>query len=107
MVEQNQKVERMWLQCQMPRPDWDAWNERRAKLGLKWADLIVPGTLYYLEKLEREQAAKPPEPVAKQLPEEKPIKQGKKARFGAPGQPKKVKAPVAKVAERPLVEVKS
>jgi hypothetical protein len=46
------KVERTWLQCELPRTDWEALNQRRLALNLKWPDIIVPGTVEYLAKLE-------------------------------------------------------
>lgn len=46
------KVQTSWLQCTLPKADWDAINERRQKLSLKWSDIIIPGTLTQLDKLE-------------------------------------------------------
>jgi hypothetical protein len=46
------KVQTTWLQCTLPKADWDKLNERRLKLGLKWADIVIPGTEAYLAKLE-------------------------------------------------------
>jgi hypothetical protein len=51
-TENKTKVEITWLQCQLPRNEWDALNERRQKLNLKWADIIVPATKEYISKLE-------------------------------------------------------
>ncbi len=51
-MEKKPKVEITWLQCQLPKADWQALNERRLKLNLKWADIIVPATVEYIGKLE-------------------------------------------------------
>lgn len=51
-TEQKQKVDITWLQCQMPRPDWDNLNARRLALKVAWADVVVPGTKQYLDNLE-------------------------------------------------------
>ena len=45
-----------WLQCQLSRGEWDTLNERRLKLNLKWADIIVPATREYISKLEGKKA---------------------------------------------------
>jgi hypothetical protein len=58
MATAKQKVEVTWLQCQLPKPDWEALNKRRLALNLKWADILVLATLEYLDKLE----ANPPAP---------------------------------------------
>ena len=50
-------METTWLQAQLPKVEWDNINERRLKLKLKWYDVIVPGTLAYLDKLEAEQSS--------------------------------------------------
>jgi len=47
-----EKVTTTWLQCTLPKSDWDAINGRRLKLNLKWSDIIIPGTLNYLAELE-------------------------------------------------------
>ena len=47
------KVQTTWLQCTLPKADWDKLNERRQKLGLKWGDIIIPGTLAQLDKMEK------------------------------------------------------
>ena len=41
-----------WLQCTLPQSEWDLINGRRIKLNLKWVDVIKPGVLAYLDKLE-------------------------------------------------------
>ena len=65
MVEQKQKVDITWLQCQLPRDEWNSLNERRAKLNLKWADIIVPATKEYLTKLETPAKRAPAKPKSK------------------------------------------
>jgi hypothetical protein len=49
MTQQKQKSDLTWLQCQIPRTEWDALNERRLKLNLKWADVIIPSVKGKLE----------------------------------------------------------
>jgi hypothetical protein len=52
-TDKNQKVENLtWLQCQIPRTEWQALNKRRLALNLRWADIIVPGVKDYIAKLE-------------------------------------------------------
>jgi hypothetical protein len=45
-------AELSWLQCQIPKDEWQKLNERRLKLSLRWADILLPATLEQLEKLE-------------------------------------------------------
>jgi len=45
-------AETTWLQAQIPRNEWNKLNERRLKLKFKWADILLPATLEYLDKLE-------------------------------------------------------
>jgi hypothetical protein len=54
--EKKSAAEITWLQCQLPRKEWDALNDRRQKLNLKWADIIVPATQEYIGKLEAQAA---------------------------------------------------
>lgn len=67
-----EKVATTWLQCVMPRPDWDGLNARREKLGLKWSQILPPAAESYLTdvergkiKVERPEKAKPAEKPAK------------------------------------------
>lgn len=41
-----------WLQCTMPRPEWEKLNERREKLSIKWAQLIPGAVEAALTRLE-------------------------------------------------------
>lgn len=41
-----------WLQCQVPAEVWERFNERRKKLGLKWAEIILPAVKRHLTELE-------------------------------------------------------
>jgi hypothetical protein len=54
--EKKPKVEITWLQCQLPRSEWDSLNNRRLALKLTWADIIVPGTKKYLDYFEATRA---------------------------------------------------
>ena len=49
--------DKQWLQCTIPTPDWETINQQRAKLSLKWADLMLPAVKTELDRLEA-QAAK-------------------------------------------------
>jgi hypothetical protein len=42
-----------WLQCTISKADWNAINERRAKLGLKWSVLIFPAVVDYLDRIDK------------------------------------------------------
>ena len=48
-------AEQTWLQCQIPRDEWNNLNERRLKLNLKRANALFPATKEYLDKLEAKQ----------------------------------------------------
>jgi hypothetical protein len=50
--QKKEPVSLTWLQCQIPHSDWDVLNELRTKLGLKWADVIIPATKEYIAKLD-------------------------------------------------------
>jgi hypothetical protein len=67
-------AEMTWLQCQITKDDWNKLNERRLRLGLKWADILLPATLEYLDKLE----ANPP--TVKQPQAEKTKTKARKAK---------------------------
>ena len=54
MTQEKQTVELTWLQTQIPRKEWEALNQRRLTLKLRWADIIVPGTKQYLDQLEKQ-----------------------------------------------------
>ncbi len=41
-----------WLQAQVTKADWDKINQRRLKLNVKWADLLLPASVAYLDQLE-------------------------------------------------------
>ena len=45
-------ADQTWLQCQIPREEWNKLNERRLALKLKWVDVLIPATEQYLKKLE-------------------------------------------------------
>ena len=45
-------ADQTWLQCQIPRDEWNSLNERKLALKLKWADISLPATEQYLKKLE-------------------------------------------------------
>lgn len=53
-----EKVATTWLQCTLPKADWDKINERRVKLNLKWGDIVIPGSLAYLDRLEAGKVAR-------------------------------------------------
>jgi hypothetical protein len=57
MVEKD-KVELSWLQCQIPKADWDKLNARRQALSLKWAEVVGPGTEARMVALEKAAAKK-------------------------------------------------
>ena len=93
-----------WLQCVMPRPDWEKLNERRAKLGLKWSQILPKAVYDALKWLEEHPDAvaqlnpprAPPAPkpakvkkVTKAKKVVKPAKaktKAKKVTFGVPGE---------------------
>jgi hypothetical protein len=57
---EKEKAQVTWLQCTLPKTEWDKLNARRLVLGLKWADIVVPAVMEYLPKLEAAVKAKPP-----------------------------------------------
>ena len=50
------KIKMTWLQCQIPLWAWEAIDERRTKLNLKWADLLLPAVKAELDRLEADAA---------------------------------------------------
>lgn len=45
-------AETTWLQCVMPRTEWEALNKRRERLGLKWSQILPPAVTRYLNEVE-------------------------------------------------------
>lgn len=41
-----------WLQAVIAREEWDKLNARRAKLNLKWGQILLPAAQLYLDKVE-------------------------------------------------------
>jgi hypothetical protein len=72
------KVQTTWLQCTLPKNDWDELNRRRMALKLTWGEVIIPGTFNYLAGLEAKVAGEGAEKVT-----EKPKGKGKRARKAA------------------------
>ena len=80
MAETKEKVATTWLQCQLPKSDWEALNKRRLALNLKWADIIVPATREYIDTLEAGQVTQA-EPASQETAAEKPkAKKSKRAK---------------------------
>lgn len=74
-TEKNPKVGTLtWLQCQLPKSDWEALNKRRVALGARWADILVPAAKEYILKLE----AKPTDARAEAAPSTTMEKQAEK-----------------------------
>ena len=90
-----------WLQAVVPRTEWDKLNARRAKLGLKWGQILLPAAILYLDKVEggeikleapaptaaetkkAEEAAKKAEAAAKKAKEKADKEAAKKAKVKA------------------------
>jgi outer membrane biosynthesis protein TonB len=113
-TEQKQKVEITWLQCQLPRSEWDSLNARRLALKLTWADIIMPGTKKYLDYFEATRAqqadttkeAPAPPVVDKGSDEKKDASKSTKTPEAKARQPQTEPKPrVKKVRKAPAVKV--
>ena len=92
--EKKVKVEQValtWLQCQIPRTEWDALNERRLKLNLKWADVIIPAVKGKLEAT--------PADASTEAPAVAVVDKGADAKTGV-GKSKRAKKASATIADK-------
>ena len=108
-TEPKQKVDITWLQCQLPRQEWNTLNERRLKLNLKWTDIVLPGTKQYLDYLEANPAQQPKPAAVKNKAATTSTEKTNKAEKAAPKKPARqtpAKPKSKKAEEKAQAEVK-